>query len=36
MALDSVNRMNQKYLKQARELGISPANYIMTYVISNS
>jgi len=30
------DKLNRKFLKQARELGLSPANYVMTYVVRNS
>jgi len=35
-ASDVFDKLNRKYLNQARELGLSPANYVMTYVIGNS
>jgi len=30
------DKLNRKYLKQAKELGMTPSNYVMTHVISNS
>jgi len=30
------DKLNRKHYKQAKELGMSPANYVMTYVINDS
>ena len=30
------DKLNRKYLKQAKELGMTPSNYVMTHVISDS
>jgi len=30
------DKLNRKYLKQAKELGMTPSNYVMTHKISNS
>lgn len=35
-AIKIYDKLNRRYLKQARELGMSPANYVMTYIIGNS
>ena len=30
------DKLNRKYLSKAREQGMTPSNYVMTYIIPNS
>tara|TARA_R110001592_G_scaffold155883_5_gene385990 strand:+ start:4227 stop:9788 length:5562 start_codon:yes stop_codon:yes gene_type:complete len=35
-AINIYDKINRKHYKEAKELGMSPANYVMTYLVNNS